>query len=139
MSFWKNSHPPTVSHGHGSGGGGGPFPVGNLAMHGQQQQQQQQHHYPSTLPSHPTTATLIGNTTIETNGPRAKCDQVVFEAIAKAAEIIVGSRCWIDPTNVAVQQHQQQQQHFYNNGNGTSTIASSSRFNLFVLEVQGVR
>ncbi|KAL3939969.1 MAG: hypothetical protein SGBAC_005395 [Bacillariaceae sp.] len=52
------------------------------------------------------------------NGPRAKCDQVVFEAIAKAAEIIVGSRCWIE------------------NVPGSN---SSSRFNLLVTEVQGVR
>ena len=29
------------------------------------------------------------------NGPRAKCEQVVFEALAKAAEIIVQSRCLI--------------------------------------------
>jgi hypothetical protein len=56
------------------------------------------------------------------NGPRAKCDQVVFEAIAKAAEIVVGSRCWIDHVP---------------NGNGS--ISSSSRFNLLVPEVQGVR
>jgi hypothetical protein len=54
----------------------------------------------------------------EQNGPRAKCDQVVFEAIAKAAEIIVGSRCWIE------------------NMPGSN---SSSRFNLLVPEVQGVR
>lgn len=155
MSFWKNTlqhnNLPTVSHGNG------PYPSGNNnsninttnnnpPMYGQQQ------HYQSNHPSHPTTttATSTGNMTIETNGPRAKCDQVVFEAIAKAAEIVVGSRCWIDPTNVAVQQQQQQHHqlnhHFYNtnnNGNGTSNgngnVASSSRFNLFVLEVQGVR
>ena len=30
------------------------------------------------------------------SGPRANCDQVVFEAIAKAAEIVVASRCKID-------------------------------------------
>ncbi len=56
------------------------------------------------------------------NGPRAKCDQVVFEAIAKAAEIVVGSRCWIDhiPPNM-------------------NALSSSRRFNLLVPEVQGVR
>ena len=56
------------------------------------------------------------------NGPRAKCDQVVFEAIAKAAEIVVGSRCWIDhiPPNL-------------------NALSSSRRFNLLVPEVQGVR
>lgn len=58
------------------------------------------------------------------NGPRAKCDQVVFEAIAKAAEIVVGSRCWID--------------HPISNIGGGSN-SSSSRFNLLVPEVQGVR
>jgi hypothetical protein len=146
MSFWKNNHLTTVSH------DSGPYPGGNNNNNNntrnppsygqqQQQQQQQQHHYQTTHPSQATTATSNGNTTIETNGPRAKCDQVVFEAIAKAAEIVVGSRCWIDPTNMAIQQQQQQQQPqlFYNNGNGTSNVASSSRFNLFVVEVQGVR
>ena len=56
------------------------------------------------------------------NGPRAKCDQVIFEAIAKAAEIVVGSRCWIEDGG----------KNFGNSG-------SSSRFNLLVPEVQGVR
>lgn len=72
------------------------------------------------------------------NGPRAKCDQVVFEAIAKAAEIVVGSRCYIgggenlgggnNPfggVNAVIN----------NNNNGSS----GSRFNLMVPEVQGVR
>ena len=62
------------------------------------------------------------NTNPVENGPRAKCDQVVFEAIAKAAEIVVGSRCWIDhiPPNL-------------------NALSSSRRFNLLVPEVQGVR
>lgn len=60
----------------------------------------------------------LNNNNNNNNGPRAKCDQVVFEAIAKAAEIIVGSRCWIE------------------NVPGSN---SSSRFNLLVTEVQGVR
>jgi hypothetical protein len=54
------------------------------------------------------------------NGPRAKCDQVVFEAIAKAAEIIVASRGGAPDQN----------------GLGSN---SSSRFNLQVPEVPGVR
>lgn len=58
------------------------------------------------------------HTTQEQNGPRAKCDQVVFEAIAKAAEIVVASRCWIE-----------------NTPGGNSSI----RFNLSVPEVHGVR
>ena len=61
---------------------------------------------------------LLSTPQIPENGPRAKCDQVVFEAIAKAAEIVVGSRCWIE------------------NVPGSS---SSSRFNITVPEVQGVR
>jgi hypothetical protein len=38
---------------------------------------------------------LMSNPTIyvDQNGPRTKCDAVVFEALAKAMEIIVGSRC----------------------------------------------
>eukprot|EP00980_Cylindrotheca_fusiformis_P011449 scaffold2654_cov126-Cylindrotheca_fusiformis.AAC.5 len=65
-----------------------------------------------------TTSPMNYNIQDPQNGPRAKCDQVVFEAIAKAAEIIVGSRCWIE------------------NLPGSN---SSSRFNLLVPEVQGVR
>mmetsp|Transcript_21818 Transcript_21818/g.53951 ORF Transcript_21818/g.53951 Transcript_21818/m.53951 type:complete len:799 (+) Transcript_21818:238-2634(+) len=68
---------------------------------------------PSTVSS-----SVGGDQNNNNNGPRAKCDQVVFEAIAKAAEIVVGSRCWIE------------------NVPGSN---SSSRFNLLVPEVQGVR
>lgn len=53
------------------------------------------------------------NTT--TSGPRAKCDQVIFEALCKACEIVVGSRTTIAAT------------------------ANSSRFNLQIPEVAGVR
>jgi hypothetical protein len=60
------------------------------------------------------------------NGPRAKCDQVVFEAIAKAAEIVVGSRCWIEDGGK-------------NGGSSSNTGSGSGRFNLLVPEVQGVR
>lgn len=54
------------------------------------------------------------------NGPRAKCDQVVFEAIAKAAEIIVASRGGAPDPNAL-------------------SSNSSSRFNLQVPEIPGVR
>jgi hypothetical protein len=53
------------------------------------------------------------------SGPRAKCDQVVFEAIAKAAEIIVYAR------SPAPRQHQQG--------------AVSARFNLQIPEVAEIR
>jgi hypothetical protein len=66
------------------------------------------------------------------SGPRAKCDQVVFEAIAKACEIIVTSR------------------HCYSDASRDGSLASaaanllhlsgnSSRFNLHVPEVAKVR
>ena len=92
--------------------------------------QQQQHVYPPqqqgilSQPQHVVNDhnnNNNNNASLE-NGPRAKCDQVVFEAIAKAAEIVVGSRCWID--------------HLPPNINASS---SSRRFNLLVPEVQGVR
>jgi hypothetical protein len=54
------------------------------------------------------------------NGPRAKCDQVVFEAIAKAAEIIVASRGGAPDQNA-------------------QSSTSSGRFNLQVPEIPGVR
>jgi hypothetical protein len=66
----------------------------------------------------PSQGPLLAPETQEQNGPRAKCDQVVFEAIAKAAEVVVASRCWIE---------------------NTSGSNYSSRFNLMVPEVQGVR
>ena len=61
-------------------------------------------------------------------GPRAKCDQVVYEAIAKAGEIIVHSRCQV-PTN---------NKNSNKRGNGSSS-SSSSRFNIEVAEVENVR
>ena len=66
------------------------------------------------------------NNNLLENGPRAKCDQVVFEAIAKAAEIVVGSRGWIGHVPSS------------SNANG-ATPSSSRRFNLLVPEVEGVR
>jgi hypothetical protein len=64
------------------------------------------------------------NTSTATTGPRAKCDQVVFEALCKACEVIVGARS--------------------NNSNSettrsTAAVMSSSRFNLQIPEVAGVR
>ena len=48
---------------------------------------------------HSSTSTSNNSSSTRTIGPRAKCDQVVYEAIAKAAEIIVRGRCPIDHTN----------------------------------------
>ena len=74
---------------------------------------------------------------MEQNGPRAKCDQVIFEAIAKAAEIVVNGR-----TRSVYNNH-------YNISGGmafgaggipnTSVGSSSSRFNLMVPELANVR
>ena len=35
------------------------------------------------------------------SGPRSKCDQVVYEAIAKACEIVVRGRCDVPSSNAA--------------------------------------
>ena len=92
-------------------------------------------------------------------GPRAKCDQVVYEAIAKAAEIVVRSRCHVPPSQVelaaaAAAANSQQRQHHrrgrigvaglagYGGGTGVGVNGgggSSSRFNLEVEEVDSVR
>jgi hypothetical protein len=76
---------------------------------------------------------------MEQNGPRAKCDQVIFEAIAKAAEIIVNGR-----TRPGYNQHD-----IVSGGmafgasrmrNTTSSVgSSSSRFNLMVPELANIR
>ena len=95
-------------------------------MDGRRQQQQQQYVGGDGGTYYPPNTT---HTTTNKTGPRAKCDQVVFEAIAKAAEIVVASRCWLG-----------------NSTNGTTTVgpgnnsaAGSGRFNLLVPEVQSVR
>lgn len=73
------------------------------------------------------------------NGPRAKCDQVVFEAIAKAAEIVVGSRCWIDSSSAAAAAANNSRLPSSLSGAVGGESSSSRRFNLLVPEVQGVR
>lgn len=60
---------------------------------------------------------VLTSTMTSNNGPRAKCDQVVFEALAKAAEIIVQSRCLISK----------------------GKNASSGRFNLQIPEQEDLR
>eukprot|EP00934_Nitzschia_sp_Nitz4_P007243 Nitzschia sp. Nitz4//scaffold12_size214221//32111//34528//NITZ4_001483-RA/size214221-augustus-gene-0.4-mRNA-1//1//CDS//3329534969//7233//frame0 len=107
MSSWRNSYSSPSSQ--------------------QQQQLQQQTIQATSFSPQPQFGMADGaptNTNVE-NGPRAKCDQVVFEAIAKAAEIVVGSRCWIDPMVPMA--------------DNTNSSSSSRRFNLLVPEVHGVR
>ena len=76
------------------------------------------------------------------NGPRAKCDQVIFEAMAKAAEIIVNGRNASTASSVmssgGTPTSGQQQRHHQNN-NGGNPNNSSSRFNLIVPEIPEVR
>lgn len=66
-------------------------------------------------------------------GPRAKCDQVVYEAIAKAAEIIIRARCPIssDQKNPA--------KTSTSPAAAASGGTSSTRFHLEVEEVESVR
>ena len=99
------------------------------------------------------------------SGPRSKCDQVVYEAIAKACEIVVRGRCDLpDPSNSAllgasstagggavivgsdrpVHGIYSPQRGFHRQqGGGTGGAAASGssggRFNLEVAEVQAVR
>ena len=54
-------------------------------------------------------------------GPRAKCDQIVYESISKATEIIVHGRCHVD------------------NNKNSSNNSGVSRFHLEVDEVDLVR
>jgi hypothetical protein len=82
-----------------------------------QQMQQQQQHSTMRQPSNSSPQRLPS----QRSGPRANCDQVVFEAIAKAAEIVVASRCWIESNPSSASQ------------------TGSGRFNLLVPEVKSVR
>ena len=81
--------------------------------------------------------------TAATSGPRAKCDQVVFEALSKATEIIVSSRGG-GANGLHPQQHQphpaQRQQNFgvpYRPNVDTTPV--SSRFNLTLPENTALR
>lgn len=81
-------------------------------------------------------------------GPRAKCDQVVYEAIAKATEIIVRGRCECNNGNgsgnggsESIGMHSQTHMNTRsqsNHGGGPSS-GSTSRFHLEVEEVPIVR
>jgi hypothetical protein len=91
--------------------------------------------------------------------PRAKCDQVVYEAIAKVTEIIVRSRCeekdLLYTTDASAGNHSAEDHSTsdrttnrtshnvgsYNNSSSNSTIGSNSsaRFNLEIEEVESIR
>ena len=82
-------------------------------------------------------------------GPRAKCDQVVYEAIAKAAEIIVRGRCAHIPSPTNSINANNGRPNSNNNSyspfssrtsmGSSGSGGSSSRFNLEVEEVEMVR
>eukprot|EP00553_Chaetoceros_curvisetus_P005791 CAMPEP_0204612972 /NCGR_PEP_ID=MMETSP0717-20131115/1012_1 /ASSEMBLY_ACC=CAM_ASM_000666 /TAXON_ID=230516 /ORGANISM="Chaetoceros curvisetus" /LENGTH=109 /DNA_ID=CAMNT_0051625249 /DNA_START=297 /DNA_END=623 /DNA_ORIENTATION=+ len=78
-------------------------------------------------------------------GPRAKCDQVVYEAIAKAAEIIVRGRCECPTGNGTNNSNNGGAGGGVGNSGGNGTSSSSggggsiSRFHLEVEEVPMVR
>lgn len=71
------------------------------------------------------------------DGPRAKCDQVIYEAIAKACEIIVASRGSHTPSPTTSTGHGNG--HHAASGNAPSGSSQASRFNLQVAEIPGVR
>jgi hypothetical protein len=101
-------------------------------QHQQQQQQQQQHPHPHPHP-HPPVATV---------GPRAKCDQVIYEAICKVCEIIVGSRTGsTTTTNTSNGSSNITGTNIPTNTTNTTTVSntSSSRFNLQIPEIASVR
>mmetsp|Transcript_8117 Transcript_8117/g.14679 ORF Transcript_8117/g.14679 Transcript_8117/m.14679 type:complete len:1209 (+) Transcript_8117:518-4144(+) len=126
-----------------------------------QQQQQQQHaqrptfhraqsmQHPSTY--NDTTGVVTSSTATSTpviNGPRAKCDQVIYEAIAKACEIAVRGRCMDDGMMGAAGHGVAPKRRSWNYGGSTnaqssstnnSSSTTSSRFNLEVDEVPCVR
>lgn len=73
-------------------------------------------------------------------GPRSKCDQVVFEALCKACEIIVGSRS--SSTSNGSNNISMGGTAAYGGSNGinnNSNATTSTRFNLQVPEIPGVR
>ncbi len=85
-------------------------------------------------------------------GPRAKCDQVVYETIAKAAEIVVRGRCHVENNSNNSANNSDQNNGGVNGsggsgsrnsnrgGNGGGGVGTSvSRFHLEVDEVDLVR
>lgn len=77
-------------------------------------------------------STTTTTTTSTTVGPRAKCDQVIYEAICKACEIIVGSRSHHVSTG-------HPSSSTTTTGTTTGTTTATPRFNLQIPEVLAVR
>jgi hypothetical protein len=67
-------------------------------------------------------------------GPRTKCDQVVYEAIAKATEILVRGRCQVPPSESA-----SSSMATGRGGGGGGGGGGGARLNLEVEEVDSVR
>ena len=99
---------------------------------------------PTPTPNHNSnnnTNTNLNSSNSGRIGPRVKCDQVVYEAIAKAGEIIVRSRCDIpdhppNRNNVTLRNSGHGSSSSTSNGSGSG---SGSRFNIEVGEVESVR
>lgn len=78
-------------------------------------------------------------------GPRTKCDQVMYEAIAKAAEIIVRGRCQLSAedsttSNTGNNSHIKGRPSNNNNGsNGSNGNINQTRFNLDLPPIASVR
>ena len=104
-------------------------------------------------PSPTTSPSSSNHSSTHKIGPRAKCDQVVYEAIAKAAEIIVRGRCHVDNnknknSNATNMNGRSKSDPIAINGRGggqnksfrsTNVGSSVSRFHLEVEEVDLVR
>lgn len=72
-------------------------------------------------------------------GPRTKCDQVMYEAIAKAAEIIVRGRCQLSPDDDEDDAKQNSSNYNNNSNNNNNNNNSTSRFNLELPPIASVR
>ena len=73
--------------------------------------------------------------------PRAKCDQVVYEAIAKITEIIVRSRCENEDLQAPDNSVDSPREHHGRTSSQTpgGQSSSSARFNLEIAEVESIR
>ena len=82
--------------------------------------------HPQLPPPQSNNMSTKATNTSSTVGPRAKCDQVIYEAICKACEIIVGSRSHVSSGN-------------HHHATTSAITTATPRFNLQVPEVMAVR